>query len=858
MSFDTSDLNLIPSTAGDDTILGGDSNDLLGAGVGNDQIDGGAGRDTIDFSSAATGVNVDLSVGNAFSNGATPVFATQGSDTAEIVVFDSASQQFFVAGGEFIDVIDANGNLVASIQVSTEVTSVAVSNGLVAAAVPADPESDPGQVLIFEIDGLTSSSIPVQTITVGALPDSLAFTPDGSTIIVANEGEADIIEDEENETFSVGAGGDPEGSISVIDVVTGNVTTLGFTAFNDQQEVLEGLGAVFFGQPGIDGTTVAQDLEPEFVAISSDGNTAFVTLQENNAIAIVDLSGAEPVLQEIVGLGSLDLSTVAIDANDNDGVPNQVLIPGAISLLQPDAITSFDIGGLTFFATANEGDGRDFDVSDLDDTTLDPTAFPNAAALQDNDTGIGDFEVSPILGDTDGDGDIDQIIGFGGRSFSILDANGDQVFNSGNLLTSLLIERFPLLFNDARSDDAGPEPESVTVVELDGQTFLFVGLERSGAVLAFEIDLVAGTGTGGTAAEFDVEFAGLVTVPIPGGFPLTEDLDDLVAPEGLLVIPASQSPTGEALIVISDEEQGVTFGFNLDLGATSSTSISNVENVVGSGFDDAIAGDAGANVVDGGAGNDNLFGGGGADTLLGGVGDDTLRGAGGSDVIDGGAGNDTNSFVDIGVGVTANIDRGVAFYQASNGFVSERFTNIENLTGTNSNDSLSGDDRANILSGGDGDDTLRGLGRDDEINGGEGADVIFSGSGNDSISGGDGNDRLFTVNGNDIVNAGDGDDLVIAGAGDDVINGGAGDDVLAGGNGADTFVFEDDAGSNRVIDFGAGDTIDITAFGFADFSALLEVTEQVEGAVVIALDDDTSLTLENTGLGSLSVSDFLL
>jgi Ca2+-binding RTX toxin-like protein len=696
--------------------------------------------DTLDFSGSTQGITIDLSTGSSFTNGASLVFAAQGTDTAEIVTYDAATQQFFVAGGEFIDVLDAAGNLVASIQVPTEVTSVAVSNGLLAAAVPADPESEPGQVLIFEIDGLTSDSEPVQSITVGALPDSIAFTPDGSKIIVANEGEADIEEDEASGTFSVGAGGDPEGSISIIEVASGEVTTLSIAEFVASATFPEGSNPfVIVGQPGVDDTTIGQDLEPEFVSVSPDGSKAFVTIQENNAIAIIDLEGfGGPVISNIVSAGSIDLSEVAIDANDNDGVPNPVTIENAIALAQPDAITSFEIGGMTFFATANEGDGRDFDVTDLGDATLDADVFPNAAALQNSDTGIGDLEISQALGDTDGDGDIDQLVAFGSRSFSIFDENGTEVFNSGNMLETILIERFPTLFNDARSDDAGPEPESITVAEVDGKTLLFVGLERSGAVLAFELELASDADDASAASSFNVEFAGLIALPIPGGLPTSEDLDDLVAPEGQLVIPASESPTGQPFIVVSDEEQGITFGFNLNLDNTSSTIFADVENINGSVFADNITG----NDLD-----NSIFGGGGDDTIDGGAGSDFIVTGRGNDLLLGGDGNDR-------------------------------------------------------IFAGFGEDTIQAGAGNDVVDGSLGDDTLTGGDGNDLLFGGVGNDVLVGENGNDVLRGGDGSDILIGAEGDDVLIGGAGADVFViTDTGSTDLVF--DFGASDVIALGA-------------------------------------------------------
>ena len=282
--------------------------------------------------------------------------------------------------------------------------------------------------------------------------------------------------------------------------------------------------------------------------------------------------------------------------------------------------------------------------------------------------------------------------------------------------------------------------------------------------------------------------------------------------------------------------------------------------------------------TDGGQVSGIVDGGGGNDTLIGGDGDDTLAGGGGVDVIDGGSGNDTNSFQGINFGVTASLNSEVAVYVTAGGVVVERFTNIENLSGSEFNDRLTGDSNDNSLAGNDGDDVLRGAGGNDNISGDAGNDVVFAGSGNDTISGGSGDDRIFARNGNDDVDAGDGDDFVIAGggndnialgsgddrvfagSGNDTIDAGAGDDILSGGAGNDVFVFTNESGANTITDFGRSggdDLIDLEAFGFEDINSVLGAAEQDGRDVVITLDDDTSITLQNTSLSSLDASDFL-
>ena len=218
-------------------------------------------------------------------------------DGAEIVAHDPTTQRLFVTTGDTVEIIDisdpTNPTKVSDIDLTSiggGSNSVAVKNGIVAVAVEAETKQDPGVVAFYDIDGTFQSSV-----TVGALPDMLTFSPDGSKILVANEGEP-------NDDYTV----DPEGSISIIDISGGvgnaTVTTASFNGFDDQKQALINKGVRIFGPDA----SVSQDLEPEYIAVSPDGATAFVTLQENNAVAVVDIANA--TVQDVLPLGVKDHS----------------------------------------------------------------------------------------------------------------------------------------------------------------------------------------------------------------------------------------------------------------------------------------------------------------------------------------------------------------------------------------------------------------------------------------------------------------------------------------------------------------------------------------------------------------------
>ena len=321
---------------------------------------------------------------------------------AEIVAYDAATQRAFFVNADAgqVQALDLSDPAAPTLVLTLDdfagsPNSVAVRGGFVAVAVEAPVSTDPGEVRFYTTDGAF-----VQAVTVGALPDAVAVSEDGRYVVVANEGEP--------------AGGvDPEGTVSVIDVADMTLSTVRFTDFNRGGPRFAELDGSVLLDPRA--PSVAQDVEPEFVAIS--GTTAYVTLQEANAVAVVDLpTGA---LTGVYGLGLKDHSLAGngIDPSDRDAGIDIRTVP-VFGARQPDAIAAFEEGGVVYLVTANEGDARDGDEERVRDLTLDPAAFPNAAALQQN-AALGRLEVRPSAGDTDGDGDQDRLVAFGGRSFTV-------------------------------------------------------------------------------------------------------------------------------------------------------------------------------------------------------------------------------------------------------------------------------------------------------------------------------------------------------------------------------------------------------------------------------------------------------
>lgn len=727
---------------------------------------------------------------------------TTAAGRAESLSIDAATNRVFVtnAAQAKIDVaqINADGTFTAHASIDLAgltgfggVNSVAVKNGVVAVAYQNIVADQPGYVALFD----AATGALAKLVTVGVLPDQLTFTPDGTRILVANEGE------------TVTPTNNPAGSISIIDLSAGAASAMvsnviGFDALNGAEAELLSRGLALFA-----GQDAGDDIEPEYITVSPDGTRAYVTLQEVNAVAVIDLtdpSATKPVAIQALGGVDRTLAGNAFDGSDRNGI--SLVNADVISLLQPDAIASYEVDGVTYFITANEGDAR---VGGLGDEArlnnaayvLDPTAYPNAAALK-TDAVIGRLNVLTNIGDTDGDGDIDQIYTFGGRSITIFRQEADgtitKVRETGGEFEAILARDFPAAFNgenggsfDGRSDNKGPEPEGVTIGQVGERVYAFISLERIGGVMVYDV-------TDPANATF-VSYR-----------PVTaQDY----APETIAFIGAGTSPTGDALVLTANEVSGTT---------TLYRAVAQTDN------NDVITGAGDADTFNGRAGDDIIAGLGGNDVLTGGAGNDR---------IDGGEGTDTARYDAAETGVTVNLRAKVA--QDTQGAGIDHLIAIENVAGSAFDDLLRGNDGANTLTGLDGNDTLLGMG---------GADMLLGGAGDDRLVGGDG------------------DDVLIGGAGFDAMTGGAGADrfVFAAGDFAAP-------NADRISDFDTAlDVIDLRAIAGLSFigtDAFGNVAGQVRytaaakmTTVSIDLDGngtaDASIRL--TGALVLAADDFLL
>jgi hypothetical protein len=408
-----------------------------------------------------------------------------GTAAAEIAAYDVTTQRLFVVSNEtkpLVEVIDLKGfpatSRIASLDLSATggvANSVAAFNGKVAIAIEASDKQANGKVIIHEAAANTLRI--VKEIPVGALPDMVTYSPDGRYLVTANEGEP-------NAAYT----NDPVGSISIIDVTDNySVRTLDFSAFESQKAALMASGVRVFGP----GASLAQDLEPEYVAISADSKKAFVTLQENNAIAEVDLVAGTILNIRALGTKDHSLTENAFDPTNTGNTINFVTAP-VRGFYLPDALAYFTVGGTGYLITADEGDAREYIPGFVEQerigaasVVLDPTRFPNAATLKQN-ANLGRLYITLTAGDTDNDGDFDELYSFGGRGFSILNAaTGQRVYEPGRTLEDKVVAAG--LYDDGRSDDKGVEPEGVTVGYVNGQPYAFVGLERADAIAIYNV-----------------------------------------------------------------------------------------------------------------------------------------------------------------------------------------------------------------------------------------------------------------------------------------------------------------------------------------------------------------------------------
>ena len=445
-----------------------------------------------------------------------------------------------------------------------DMTSVAISpdSTTLAAALQAQGSNDAGRVALFtcEEDGSLTLEALVET---GAQPDMVTFAGDG-VVLTADEGEP-------REGYGEDIA-DPKGSVTVVDVESQESTVVDFSAFDSQRDQLAEAGIVLKK-----GSAPSVDLEPEYIAVS--GGKAYVTLQENNAIAVLDIESQ--AFEGVYSAGFEDHSTTAIDLDKKDDAYDPQTYESLLGIRMPDGIAAFTVEGTTYLVTANEGDAREWGDEDQGTFYLsederdfgeEGVTSPTGAITAEN-SGLEGKVVFFKTEDFDGlDPEKDYV--FGGRSFTVFQAteNGlEEVFTSGDDFEALTAQYVPEYFNasndnavlDDRSGKKGPEAESVTVGTVDGKTYAFVALERTGGVMVYDVTdpeaitfvNYVNTRDFGTTVEGSEEYEdGELDKWVTGGD---------VAPEGLLFLDAASSPNGEPMLLAACEVSGTVAVYQL-------------------------------------------------------------------------------------------------------------------------------------------------------------------------------------------------------------------------------------------------------------------------------------------------------
>lgn len=575
-------------------------------GVAGPQGDQGAQGDQGPAGENATDSTIYLSLLGRYSAG---VF---DESAAEIVDFAPANDRAFVvnANSGQVDVIDAatptTPSLIESLDVAADVAgaiagieaadlgaanSLSVWGDYLAVAIEADTKQDNGYIAFYETD-----STFITAVEAGALPDMVTFTPDGTKVVVANEGEP-------NGDYS----NDPEGSVTVIDVSGGvasvaqaNVTQVSFA------------GVDLTGPVRISAKSANQqsDLEPEYVVVSEDSSTAYIIMQENNAIATIDLS--DNSVSAITGLGFKDYSIPGneIDASNRDGVVNIQNWP-VFGTYMPDGADAYTVAGTTYIITANEGDGREYltdatdetdcttqggfdfddgdcfhyldeirikDIQDEDATFSADLTARLPANFEDNellgrlkvitDLGLEDASTCTSLATTgqpiEAGCVYEALYSYGARSFTIWNADTMQpVFDSGSDFEVITANRLGVdHFNasnddnegDDRSDDKGPEPEAIEIGMVDGKTYAFIGLERVGGVMVYNVSNPQAPSFVQYINERDF------SLDAEDDFAIVGDL----GPESIKFVSADNSPTGKPMLIVGNEVSGTTTFFDIE------------------------------------------------------------------------------------------------------------------------------------------------------------------------------------------------------------------------------------------------------------------------------------------------------
>lgn len=475
--------------------------------------------------------------------------ANDDGGVAEIVTYNKEDKVFYVVSGETqsIDLVKINSDGSTKLQKKIEIgkvlegkdinagdmTSVSYSDekNLLAVAVQDSEYYKNGHIVILDKEGNF-----IEAYECGIQPDMVTFTKDGKYILSADEGEP-------RKGYDKGAL-DPNGSVTIVDVENKKTKKVEFNI--DRDEALN--NGVLLKK----NSDPAEDLEPEYIAISDDNKTAYVSLQENNAIASIDIENAK--INYVKGLGFIDhtLPGNEIDAIRGKDANAKIDIKNDnfLGTPMPDGIAFVAKNGKDYILTANEGDAREW--ADYENTESKKFDKKNA----DKKTEYLDPEKTDGLVE-------DRVHLLGGRSFSIYDASDlRRVYNSGSDFEKNTARIFPDFFNtdndedkgpdelDARSNKKGPEPENIAVINIKDRTYAIVGLERISGIMIYDI-------TDPLNPVYKDYFNNRIFIKsVDKNEKVGLEKRGNIGPEGLCTIEAKDSPTGKPLVLVANEVSG--------------------------------------------------------------------------------------------------------------------------------------------------------------------------------------------------------------------------------------------------------------------------------------------------------------
>ena len=344
-----------------------------------------------------------------------------------------------------------------------------------AAAVQHADYATAGIVAVFDCKDDGSLENP-QYFTVGVQPDMVTFA-NNDTILSADEGEP-------RNGFGTDTQ-DPKGSVSVISLTGKTSQQVYFNGFTAEELTAKN---ILIGKVNGEILSPEADLEPEYIAVSSDDKTAYVSLQEANAVAVLNI--AEKKFTGIYSVGFEDYSQVPVDKNSKDTQYEAKIYADIVGARMPDGIALYENAGKTYLVTANEGDSRvwaEKTPNEYSNETKDATITGKKITFLDPEKCAGlpnDKENEKVL--------------YGGRSFTIFEVNADglnEVYDSKDDFERITAEYIPDHFNcsndnidkDDRSGKKGPEPENVTIGTVNGKTYAFIAIERIGGIMVYDI-----------------------------------------------------------------------------------------------------------------------------------------------------------------------------------------------------------------------------------------------------------------------------------------------------------------------------------------------------------------------------------